>query len=101
MSDVLIRLAAAHEYEAIGELSDAAYSHDYDITDRYRERVRDVAARAAEHQVMNSGPDMIGAHQLYYSMGFTRLTERETRTVEGYTQPLLAFGYEVGDGAGL
>jgi GNAT superfamily N-acetyltransferase len=171
MSDVLIRPAVPDEYEVIGELSEAAYSHDSDITDRYRERVRDVAARAAEHQVwvavdrhtgqllgtvtvpgpgghiselardreldfrllavapsarrrgigrllvehiitlaaergafrvvMNSGPDMIGAHQLYYSMGFTRLTERETRTVEGHTQPLLAFGYEVGDGAGL
>jgi ribosomal protein S18 acetylase RimI-like enzyme len=59
------------------------------------------AERGAARVVMNSGPDMIGAHQLYYSMGFTRLTERETRTVEGYTQPLLAFGYEVGDGAGL
>lgn len=165
MSDVLIRLAAADEYDAIGELSEAAYNHDYDITDRYRERVRDVAARAAEHQVwvavdrptgqllgtatvprpgghiselardgeldfrllavapsarcrgigrllvehvitlaaergatrvvMNSGPDMIGAHQLYYSMGFARLPEREARTVEGYAQPLLAFGYEL------
>jgi GNAT superfamily N-acetyltransferase len=166
VSDVLIRLAAPDEYEAIGELSETAYSHDYGITDRYRQRLRDVAARAAEHAVwvavdrhtgqllgtvtapapgghisvlaqegeldfrllavapaarrrgigrllvehiialaaergavrvvMNSGPDMIGAHQLYYSMGFTRLTERETRTVEGYSEPLLAFGYDVG-----
>lgn len=36
-----------------------------------------------------------GAHQLYYSMGFTRLPERETRIVDGYTQPLLAFSHEV------
>jgi hypothetical protein len=44
---------------------------------------------------------MTGAHQLYYAMGFARLTERETRTVEGMTQPLLAFGSEVGDGIRL
>jgi hypothetical protein len=45
LSDVLIRPAAPGEYEAIGELSEAAYSHDYDISDRYRESLRDVAAR--------------------------------------------------------
>jgi ribosomal protein S18 acetylase RimI-like enzyme len=171
MADVLIRLAAPDEYEAIGEVSEAAYSHDYDISDRYRENLRDVGARAAQHEiwvavdrhtgellgtvmaprpgshvselaqdgeldfrllavapsarrrgigrllvqhmialaaergatrvVLNSGPQMTGAHQLYYAMGFTRLTERETRMIEGYTQPLLAFGYEVGDGTRL
>jgi len=166
MPDVLIRLADPGEYQAIADLSEAAYSHDYDISDDYRESLRDVATRAAEHEVwvavgrhagqllgtvvtprpgghisalgrdgeldfrqlavapaarrqgigrllvehvialaaqrgatrvvMNSGPQMTGAHQLYYSMGFTRLTERETRTVAGHTRPLLAFGYEVG-----
>jgi GNAT superfamily N-acetyltransferase len=171
MSDVLIRLAAPGEYDAIAELNVAAYSHDYEISDSYRQSLRNVAARAAEHEfwvavdrptgqllgsvlaprpgghvselgrdgeldfrllavapsarrrgigrllvehlialaaergatrvVMNSGPQMTGAHQLYYAMGFTRLTERETRTVDGHTRPLLAFGYEVGDGAGL
>jgi ribosomal protein S18 acetylase RimI-like enzyme len=171
MSDVLIRLAAPDEYEAIGELGETAYSHDYAITDGYRQRVRDVAARASEHEVwvavdrhngqllgtvtapgpggrvsqlaedgeldfrllavapsarrrgigrllvehiialaaercatrvvLNSGQDMTGAHRLYYAMGFTRLTERETRIVDGHTRPLLAFGYEVGHGAGL
>jgi GNAT superfamily N-acetyltransferase len=168
MSDVVIRLADPSEYEAIGALREAAYGHDYDITDHYRATLRDVAAPAAgrarrevwvavdrhtgqllgtvtvpepgghiselgrdgeldfrllavapaarrrgigrllvEHVialaaergdqrvVMNSGPQMTGAHQLYYAMGFTRLTERETRTVEGHTGPLLAFGYEV------
>ena len=59
------------------------------------------AERGAHRVVMNSAPDMTGAHQLYYAMGFTGLTERETRTVEGHSGPLLAFGYEVGDGAGL
>ena len=171
MPDVLIRLADPGEYEAIGELSEAAYSHDYAISDSYRRGLRDVAARAAEHEVwvavdrptgqllgtavtprpgghvselgrpgeldfrllavapsarrrgigrllvehiialaaergatrvvLNSGPQMTGAHQLYDAMGFTRLTERETRIVDGHTQPLLAFGYEVGDGRGL
>jgi ribosomal protein S18 acetylase RimI-like enzyme len=164
MPDVLIRLAEPGEYEAIAELSDTAHSYDYDISDHYRENLRDVAARAAEHEVwvavdrhsgellgtvvtprpgghlselardgeldfrllavapsarrrgigrllvehvialaaergasrvvMNSGPDMTGAHRLYHSMGFRRLTERETRTVPGHTQPLLAFGYD-------
>jgi GNAT superfamily N-acetyltransferase len=168
MSDVLIRLAVPGEFEAIGALREAAYSHDYEISDNYRATLRDVAApggeqevwvaldrhtsqllgtvtvprpgghisalgqdgeldfrllavapsarrrgigrllvehvialaaeRGATRVVMNSGPQMTGAHQLYYAMGFTRLTERETRTVEGHTRPLLAFGYEVGDG---
>jgi GNAT superfamily N-acetyltransferase len=168
MTDVLIRLAARDEYAAAGELREAAYSHDYDISDRYRQSLRDVATQAAGHEVwmavdrhdgqllgtvtaprpgghvselgqdgeldfrllavapaarrrgvgrllvehvialaaergatrvvMNSGPQMTGAHQLYYAMGFARLTERETRTVEGQTRPLLAFGLEVGDG---
>jgi ribosomal protein S18 acetylase RimI-like enzyme len=56
------------------------------------------AERGATRVVMNSGEQMTSAHRLYYSMGFTRLTERETRTVEGHTRPLLAFGHEVGDG---
>jgi hypothetical protein len=47
------------------------------VSDNYRAALRDVAA------------------------GFTRLTGRETRTVEGRTRPLLAFGYEVGDGTRL
>jgi hypothetical protein len=47
MADVLIRLAAPDEYEAIGELSEAAYRHDYDISGRYLENLRDVAARTS------------------------------------------------------
>jgi len=55
---------------------------------------------------MNSGAQMTGAHQLYYSMRFSRLPERETLTVPGQTQPLFAFGYdlagrEAADGARL
>jgi ribosomal protein S18 acetylase RimI-like enzyme len=167
MSDILIRRAAPGELTAIGELREAAYSHDYEISDHYRATLRDVAAPDAEQEVwvaadrhtgqflgtvtvprpgghisplgqdgeldfrllavaptarrrgigrllvehvialaaergnsrvvMNSGPQMTGAHQLYYAMGFTRLTERETRIVEGHIR-LLAFGYEVSDG---
>jgi ribosomal protein S18 acetylase RimI-like enzyme len=169
MSDVLIRLAAPDEFAAVGRLREAAYSHDYEISDNYRAALRDVAGRGvgqevwvavdrhtgqllgtvtvprpgghisqlgqdgeldfrllavapaarrrrigwllvehvialaaergATRVVMNSGPDMTGAHRLYQAMGFTRLAERETRTAEGHTRPLLAFGYEVGDGA--
>jgi ribosomal protein S18 acetylase RimI-like enzyme len=152
----LIRLAEPTEYEAVGALSDAAYSHDYKISDQYRANLQAVdretgellgtvvaprpgghiselgrdgeldfrllavapaarrrgigrllvehvlalaAERGATRVVMNSGPDMTGAHQLYYSMGFTRLTERETRIVDGHDQPLLAFGYDIGDPA--
>ena len=66
-----------------------------------RNRIALAAERGAVRVVMNSGPNMTGAHHLYYSMGFTRLTERETRIVDGHTRPLLAFGYEVGHAAGL
>jgi GNAT superfamily N-acetyltransferase len=173
MTDVLVRLAGPDDYEAAGELREAAYAHDYDISDHYRESLRDAAPRGGhqvwvaadrhtgrllgtvvtpgpgghiselgrdgeldfrllavapaarrrgigrllvehvialaaergdERVVMNSGAQMTGAHQLYYSMGFTRLAERETRTVPGQSRPLLAFGYDVagseaGDGA--
>ncbi len=171
MTDVLIRLALPGEHAELGGLREAAYSHDYVISDRYRQSLRDVSTQAAEHEVwvavdresghllgtvtaprpgghvselgqdgeldfrllavapaarrrgvgrllvehvialaarrgatrvvMNSGPEMTGAHRIYYSMGFARLSDRETRTVEGHTQPLLAFGYEVGDGSRL
>jgi hypothetical protein len=94
MSDVLIRLAVPGEFAAIGELREAAYSHDYEISGNYRAAQRDVAQGGVEQEVwvaLDQGT----------AMGFTRLTERETRTVEGHTRPLLAFGYEVDDGTGL
>lgn len=59
-------------------------------------------ARGLSRVVMNSGPRMTGAHRLYEGLGFVRLTERETRVVDGGT--LLAFALDVapadGDGAG-
>ena len=48
--------------------------------------------RGLDRVVMNSGPQMTGAHALYHRLGFVRLPERETRTVPGGT--LLAFGYD-------
>jgi ribosomal protein S18 acetylase RimI-like enzyme len=56
------------------------------------------AERGLTRVVLNSGPQMIGAHRLYYAMGFTRLRDRETLIVEGHTEPLLTFGLELGDG---
>ena len=35
--------------------------------------------RGLDRVVMNSGPQMLGAHALYHRLGFVRLTERETR----------------------
>lgn len=48
--------------------------------------------RGLDRVVMNSGPQMLGAHALYHRLGFVRLTERETRVVAGGT--LLAFGLD-------
>jgi hypothetical protein len=50
MSDVLLRLAAPDEFEAIGELREAAYSHDYEISDNYRATLLDVTARGDEQR---------------------------------------------------
>lgn len=51
MENVLLRLAAPDEFEAIGELREAAYSHDYEISDNYRATLRDVTARGDEQEV--------------------------------------------------
>ncbi|WP_081680960.1 GNAT family N-acetyltransferase [Cellulomonas sp. URHD0024] len=48
--------------------------------------------RSLDRVVMNSGPQMLGAHALYHRLGFVRLTDRETRVVAGGT--LLAFGFD-------
>jgi ribosomal protein S18 acetylase RimI-like enzyme len=160
---IRVRLVTVDEYDQVGALSDAAYSHDYTLPDAYRASLRDVAVRAHEHEVwvaedtatgelvgtvatprpgghiselardgeldfrllavsptarrlgigalltnhvialarqrgatrvvMNSGPQMIGAHRLYLGLGFVRLPERETFLVNGH--PLFAFGLDV------
>ena len=51
MSDVLLRLAVPDEFEAIAELREAAYRHDYEISDNYRATLRDVTARGDEQEV--------------------------------------------------
>ena len=55
------------------------------------------AERGSHRVVMNSGPQMTGAHALYAKMGFRRLTEREGRwEVEpGRWIELLAFGLDI------
>jgi ribosomal protein S18 acetylase RimI-like enzyme len=49
--DLVIRLADPAEYAAIGELSFAAYQHDYTISDGYRAQLLDTAARTDEYEV--------------------------------------------------
>lgn len=163
---VSVRLVRDDEHEAVADLLEAAYTHDYEIGDEYRASLRAVAERAAEHQVwvaaegdallgsvatprpgrhisplgregeldfrllgvhpgargrgvgrlltqhvvdlarrrglrrvvMNSGPQMLGAHALYASLGFRRLTEREVRLPDG--RPLLTFGLDLPAAAG-
>ncbi|MFF5624010.1 GNAT family N-acetyltransferase [Microbacterium sp. NPDC012755] len=53
--------------------------------------------RGAQRVVMNSGPEMLGAHALYAKLGFRRLLEREHRIeVEpGLFLDLLAFGLDL------
>ncbi|MEV8515146.1 GNAT family N-acetyltransferase [Dactylosporangium sp. NPDC051484] len=51
ITGIRIRPVAPSEYEAAAALGEAAYSHDYQISEDYRANIRDVAARAAEHEV--------------------------------------------------
>lgn len=54
-------------------------------------------ARGARRVVMNSGPEMIGAHALYLKLGFSRLTEREhpVEVEPGRFLDLRAFGFDL------
>lgn len=53
--------------------------------------------RGAQRVVMNSGPEMTGAHALYAKIGFHRLPEREGRVEvsPGRWIDLLAFGLDL------
>jgi ribosomal protein S18 acetylase RimI-like enzyme len=53
--------------------------------------------RGATRVVMNSGPEMLGAHALYLKMGFRRLTEREApiEVEPGRWLDLRAFGFDL------
>lgn len=165
--EVLVRLMRDEEMDAVAELSERAYAHDYSLSDSYRASIVDVAGRADEHQVwvasdtetgallgtvstpragavmtelpqvgemdfrllavhpdarrrgigellsrhvlllgrlrgvprvvMNSGPEMIGAHKLYERLGFERLLDREPLLTmpDGRELKLLSFGYSI------
>lgn len=52
--------------------------------------------RRLDRVVMNSGPQMVGAHALYGKLGFTRLYDREREIVDGGRRfRLLAFTIDV------
>lgn len=53
--------------------------------------------RGALRVVMNSGPEMLGAHRLYERLGFVHLTEREgpKEVAPGVVVHLYAFGYDL------
>lgn len=53
--------------------------------------------RGARRVVMNSGPEMLGAHALYLKLGFSRLTEREhpIEVEPGRFLDLRAFGLDL------
>lgn len=160
--DVAVRLVRDDEHDAVADLSERAYTLEYDISDGYRSTLRNVAERAQQHQVwvavdtldgallgavatpkrgntisplaqageldfrllavdppargrgvgelltrhvielarlrgldhvvMNSGPQMIGAHRLYEKLGFTRMLDREPVIDDGgRTFQLLSF----------
>lgn len=56
-----------------------------------------VRARGAVRVVMNSGPEMLGAHALYLKLGFRRLIEREhpIEVEPGHVIDLRAFGLDL------
>ena len=163
---VLVRLVRASEIETVADLTENAYTSDYELPDGYRQSLRLVASRARDHEVwvaedretgsllatvatprpgswiselgqtgeldfrllavdpsargrglgelltrhvlelgrergvqrvvMNSGPEMLGAHRLYDRMGFRRLPERAvTFEDSGRTVTLLTFAYDL------
>lgn len=55
--------------------------------------VEQAAERGARAVVLNSGPDMLGAHALYRKLGFSRRSEREgiVELPDGRTFELLTF----------
>jgi ribosomal protein S18 acetylase RimI-like enzyme len=150
---VVVRLVREDEYDAVADLSERAYTAEYEISDDYRASIRQIAERAAEHHVwvavdasdgtlfgavatprrgqtisplarageldfrllavdppargrgigeiltrhvielarlrglehvvMNSGPQMLGAHRLYEKLGFARMPDREPVIEDG------------------
>ncbi|MFE4466908.1 GNAT family N-acetyltransferase [Oerskovia sp. NPDC056781] len=58
---VTVRLVTPAEHEAVADLLEAAYGFEYSISDSYRAVLRDVASRAAEHDVWVAVDDETGA----------------------------------------
>ncbi|MFF3063863.1 GNAT family N-acetyltransferase [Oerskovia sp. NPDC057915] len=58
---VSVRLVTPAEHQAVADLLEAAYGHEYSISDSYRAVLRDVASRAAEHDVWVAVDDESGA----------------------------------------
>lgn len=163
---ILVRLVRTAEIETVADLTERAYTSDYDLPEGYRQSLRLVADRARDHEVwvaedratgallatvstprpgawiselgkpgeldfrllavdpsargrglgelltrhvlelgrergvtrvvMNSGPEMLGAHRLYDRMGFQRLPERSvTFEDSGRTITLLTFAFDL------
>ncbi|MBE7701174.1 GNAT family N-acetyltransferase [Oerskovia sp. Sa1BUA8] len=57
---VTVRLVTPAEHEAVADLLEAAYGHEYSISESYRTVLRDVASRAAEHDVWVAVDDGTG-----------------------------------------
>lgn len=80
------------------QLAVAAHARGRGIGAALTRHVVSLARERGSHRVvMNSGPEMTGAHALYAKLGFRRLPEREhAREIEpGRVVTLLAFGYDV------
>ncbi|WP_017932778.1 LLM class flavin-dependent oxidoreductase [Nocardioides sp. Iso805N] len=167
-STLQVRRIRREEYDAVAQLTLAAYENDYQLDPDYRERLLDVAGWDRDHQVwvaedvtsgellgavttpgengpvgrvarhndldfrllavapgarrrgvgrllvehvielarargrarvvMNSGPQMTGAHALYARLGFRRLHERETHVLDD-GRVLYAFALDLDGGA--
>lgn len=80
------------------QLAVAAHARGRGIGTALTRHVVALARERGSHRVvMNSGPEMTGAHALYTKLGFRRLPERErARELEpGRVVTLLAFGYDL------
>lgn len=58
---VTVRRVVPAEHEAVADLLEAAYGFEYTISESYRDVLRDVAGRAAEHDVWVAVDDETGA----------------------------------------
>ncbi len=93
----LSELAAEGELD-FRQLAVAPAARGRGVGEALTRHVIDLArARGAQRVVMNSGPEMLGAHALYLKLGFRRLTEREypVEVEPGRFLDLRAFGFDL------